>query len=71
MRLKNLTLGYNIPQSIVQKTGFFTSTKVFVTGRNLLTWTNYTGPDPEVDSNITLGANPNTKQFTFGITLTF
>ena len=71
MRLKNLTIEYRLPQSIVQQTGFFTRARVFVTGRNLLTWTGYRGPDPEIDSNISLGANPNTKQWTFGIQMTF
>lgn len=71
LRMKNLTVGYSLPASLVQKTNFFTGTRFYVTGRNLLTWTNYSGPDPEVDSNITLGANPNTKQFTFGVSLSF
>jgi TonB-linked SusC/RagA family outer membrane protein len=71
MRLKNLTIGYSLPESLVRKTGLLTSTRLYVTGRNLLTWSNYSGPDPEVDSNISLGANPNTKQLTFGISLSF
>ena len=45
--------------------------KFFLTGRNLITVTNYLGPDPEVDSNLTLGVNPNTKQYTVGVELTF
>ena len=36
-----------------------------------MTWTKYTGPDPEVDSNLTLGVNPNTKQYACGVDLTF
>lgn len=71
MRLKNLTLGYNLPQSLLKKSNFFSSARVFVNGRNLLTFTKYTGPDPEVDSNLTLGVNPNTKQYSVGVTLTF
>ena len=71
MRLKNLTLAYDLPQSLLQRTGLLTGTRVFVTGRNLLTFTNYLGPDPEVDSNIGMGTNPNTKQVSFGLTLTF
>ena len=71
LRLKNLTVGYSLPKSLLEKTKFFTETRLYVTGRNLLTFTNYTGPDPEVDSNLTLGANPNTKQLTFGISLSF
>ena len=42
-----------------------------MTGRNLLTWTKYQGPDPEVDSNIGLGTNPNTKQVAIGLDITF
>ena len=71
MRLKNLTLGYSLPESLTGRTGFLSGARVFATGRNLLTFTNFSGPDPEVDSNLTLGANPNTKQYTFGIELKF
>ncbi len=71
MRLKNLTLSYSIPSSILKSTKFFSGARIFVTGRNLLTFTKYLGPDPEIDSNITLGANPNTKQFSFGAEITF
>ncbi len=71
MRLKSLTVGYNIPQSILQKTKFFTAVKFYVTGRNLWTITKYLGPDPEVDTNVTLGANPNTKQVALGIDFQF
>jgi hypothetical protein len=71
MRLKNLSIGYSIPSSILKKTNFIKNLKVFVTGRNLLTVTKYSGPDPEIDSNLTTGANPNTKQYTVGFELTF
>ena len=71
MRLKSLTLGYNLPGNLIGKTNFFTNAKIYVNGRNLLTVTDYSGPDPEVDSNLSLGVNPNTKQFTAGIELTF
>lgn len=71
MRMKNLSLSYTVPQNVLNKTGFVTGARVYFSGRNLLTLTNYMGPDPEVDSNIGLGTNPNTKQFTFGIELNF
>lgn len=71
MRMKNLTFSYTVPTSILDKTGFISGARVYFTGRNLLTFTKYLGPDPEVDSNIGLGTNPNTKQFTFGIELNF
>ena len=71
LRMKNLSIGYKIPESILKRTNFFTGARFFVTGRNLITVTNYLGPDPEVDSNLTLGVNPNTKQYTLGVELTF
>jgi hypothetical protein len=71
MRLKNLTLSYSLPSKLLKSTKFFSGARIFVTGRNLLTFTKYLGPDPEVDSNITLGANPNTKQYSFGAEITF
>ena len=71
MRLKNLSIGYYVPEKILKKTQLFTRAKFFLTGRNLITVTNYLGPDPEVDSNLTLGVNPNTKQYTVGVELTF
>jgi TonB-linked SusC/RagA family outer membrane protein len=71
MRMKNLSVSYTVPQNVLNKTGFVNGARVYFSGRNLLTFTNYLGPDPEVDSNIGLGTNPNTKQFTFGIELNF
>lgn len=71
MRLKNLTLSYNLPKSVIDKTHFFSGARFFVTGRNLLTFTKFLGPDPEVDSNLALGANPNTKQYSFGAEISF
>lgn len=71
VRLKALTLAYNVAKKVLDKTKFITAAKVYVTGRNIWTLTNYTGPDPEVDTNVTLGANPNTSQIAFGLNLTF
>lgn len=71
LRIKNMTVGYVVPKKIVDRTGFLKGAKFYITGRNLVTWTKYTGPDPEVDSNLTLGVNPNTKQVSVGIDLNF
>ena len=71
MRLKNLSIGYNIPKKYLGSQNILTAAKVYVTGRNILTFTKYTGPDPEVDSNLSLGAYPNSKQFIFGFELNF
>lgn len=71
LRLKNLRVGYNLPKSLLGKQNFFRGAKVYYIGRNLFTSTKYSGPDPEVDSNLALGVNPNTKQSLFGIELQF
>lgn len=71
MRLKNLTVGYNVPKKLLASQPVFTGAKLYLTGRNVLTFTKYTGPDPEVDSNLSLGAYPNSRQFIIGIELNF
>ena len=71
MRLKNLTISYDLPKRWMQKTGFMEGCRVFFVGRNLWTVTKYQGYDPEVDTNVQLGNYPNTKQFTFGLELKF
>ncbi|WP_417371093.1 SusC/RagA family TonB-linked outer membrane protein [Gelidibacter japonicus] len=67
IRLKNVQLGYTLPKELLGGQDFVKGAKFYILTRNLLTWTKYSGPDPEVDSNIGLGTNPNTKQFTFGV----
>ncbi len=71
MRLKSLTIGYNLPASTLQKLGVLTSARVYFTGRNLFTFTKFRGIDPEVNQNVSIGANPNTKQVSFGIEVGF
>ena len=71
MRLKNLTVSYNFPKMWMTKTGFISDARLFFVGRNLWTVTKYQGYDPEIDNNVQLGNYPNTKQFTFGVELTF
>ena len=71
VRLKNLQIGYTLPKKWIEKSGCLSGARVYAIGRNLLTFTEYTGYDPEVDSNLQLGNYPNSKQFSFGIELTF
>ena len=65
LRLKNLTLAYALPQSLLNKTHFFTSARVYLQGQNLFTWTGFTGLDPEVASNVYRAQYPASRQFTF------
>jgi len=71
IRLKTLTLGYVVPKSIIEKTKVIKRFEVDLIGRNILTFTKYTGIDPEVNSNIGLGTDPNTKQYSLNVKATF
>ena len=71
VRLKLLQLSYTLPQKWMDATHFIKGVKVFFTGRNLLTFTGYSGYDPEVNSSVTLGNYPNTRQYSFGAQITF
>lgn len=71
LRLKNLTLGYAVPQNWLEKTHFFDSARIYVQGQNLLTFTKFSGIDPESSSNIYAAQYPMSRQFTLGIELSF
>ncbi len=70
MRLKNLTIGYIVPKKQLKSLKVFKSAKVYFTGRNILTFTKYRGSDPEIPRG-SVGANPNTKEFSLGVELNF
>ena len=70
MRLKSLTLAYELPLKI----GFINSAEVYITGNNLLTLTNYLGYDPEfstgqspINAGIDTGVSPQPRTVLFGI----
>ncbi len=77
IRLKTVQLGYNIPQKSLKKIGIY-AFRVYITGQNLYTWTNYSGYDPEVsirNTALTQGFDyssyPRTRTFLLGCKLTF
>lgn len=79
LRLRNITLGYSLPKSLIGKANL-RSVRVYVTGQNLLTFTKYSGWDPEVNSddfssNIGLGydfySTPQAKTILFGLNVGF
>ena len=77
LRLKNISLSYTFSRKIVGNAGI-KSIKVYVSAQNLLTWTKYTGYDPEVSANnqslitkgIDNGVYPNSKSVQLGVSLT-
>ena len=48
VRLKNLQLGYTFSHGLLERTKLFSSCRIYLSGQNLLTFTKYTGMDPEV-----------------------
>lgn len=71
IRLKQVTLDYQVPAAVLQKVGI-EQAKVFVQGLNLWTLTKYNGLDPEVNSiGSTYGTYPNSRQITAGLNLNF
>ena len=71
LRLKNLTLSYALPASVLKKTQFFEAARIYVQGQNLLTFTSFSGMDPESDTNYYAAQYPLSRQFTFGLEVTF
>ena len=74
MKLKTFSLGYTLPEAWMKKCGM-DELRLFVSGENLWTWTNYSGLDPEsVDprTGIDNGRNyPLARKWTLGVTLKF
>lgn len=64
LRLKNLSLGYRLPANIASKLGL-SSARIYVSGQNLLTFTDYSGFDPEVSTFTTSNTAPGTDFLTF------
>lgn len=66
LRLKNLTLGYNITRLFNADR---LSARIFLTGQNLFTITGYKGFDPEVERD--RASYPQQKTFSFGLDIKF
>ncbi len=85
MRVRNITLGYNFADLLKQKS--ITSMRAYFTVQNALTFTKYTGLDPEIQANandtrglgtssdlsvgIDWGTVPSARTWTFGVTTEF
>ena len=77
LKLSNITLGYTFPRKMLSKIGI-SKLRLYATGSNLLTWTKYSGFDPEVSTmgsgltpGVDFGAYPKSRSFVFGINLAF
>lgn len=75
LKLRSISIGYNLqlPQYYIQ------NMRIFFTGENLLTFTGYSGVDPELppkDDGSVIGTTgpsvyPSVRKFMFGVNLTF
>jgi len=71
IRLKNLELGYTLPASLMNQTGFFSNIRVYISGQNTLTY-NFSGMSRDPESNSGNSTNyPLLKVWNAGFTLTF
>ena len=67
VRIKDITLSYTLPYKAVSALNI-SNAKVYFSGKNLFTFTKYTGMDPELDEQ---RAKPVQKEFVLGVSLTF
>jgi TonB-linked SusC/RagA family outer membrane protein len=78
VRIQNIALTYNLPESILQKLKL-QAAKLYFNVQNVYTFTKYSGLDPEIGafnqsvgmSNIDFGRYPAPRVFTFGVNFTF
>ncbi len=78
LRFNNLTVGYTLPITFVQKLGI-RNVRIYATASNLFCWTKYSGQDPEVSTkrstpttpNVDYSAYPKAHNYVFGINATF
>jgi len=78
LRIQNLTIGYRLPESIIKHVKM-TNLRLYMSAQNLLTFTKYSGYDPEIGSydngillmNVDQGHYPNPRTVTFGVNVEF
>jgi TonB-linked SusC/RagA family outer membrane protein len=77
IRLKNLQIGYTLPTTIADKI-HSSKIRVFVAGQNLVTFTKYSGLDPEIGdqggvtgSGIDVGSYPTSRYYSLGLNVAF
>lgn len=70
VRLKNVSLGYNVPKDLLKNT-FVKGMKIFVQSENLYTWTKWKGYDPEPNFSYSLSVYPNMRTITLGTNIEF
>jgi len=70
LRLKNVQIGYTIPKKVTEKI-LVNRFRIYVSASNLLTFTKYTGYDPEIGSGVDFGNYPQARTFLVGANINF
>ena len=70
VRLQDVSLSYRFNRELLSKIGL-RDLKLYVSGKNLYTWTNWQGWDPETGQGLTLGGSPVLRSWTFGVEIGF
>jgi TonB-dependent starch-binding outer membrane protein SusC len=78
VRLQNIKLTYTLPVGLAQKVRM-TNAQFFVNVQNVLTFTNYSGLDPQIGAfnqsslqqNVDMGRYPSPRVYTFGVNIDF
>ena len=70
LKVKNITLGYTFPKSIISKFGC-KHLRIYATVTNPFVFTKYKGLDPEVAGGIDLDVYPRPVSFQLGVNLNF
>ncbi len=73
-RLKNISIGYTLSESFISN--YFSKVRIYASGQNLITMTDYSGLDPEIgkgnqEFGIDRGNYPQPKSLLFGIQVSF
>jgi len=68
---RNLTVGYTLPKKYADTIKFLDSFRIYGQVQNLMTWTNFTGFDPEDDNNIAGYEYPMPTIYTLGLNIKF
>ncbi len=68
LRLKNLEIGYTLQPNKIKGVGNF---RIYMSGQNLLTFTKYTGLDPESTNLIDMGTYPQSMTLLMGVNASF
>jgi len=70
VRIKDVSLSYDLPKSLVSKIGL-SRLRLYITGRNLVTFTKWTGMDPDLIDEDGQQEIPMQKEYVFGLILGF